>query len=326
MRSIQFLGPKNAVLTTASMPEARANEALVRADLTGISAGTERMWFSGTASALKSGRRGYPYTPGYAFVGTVIAVGAEFEGLSAGDRVFATKPHASHAFLKQDDYWFKLPAFLSDEDALATALTATCIHAIHRSEVMIGDAVAVAGLGTLGLLMLQVLSATVCGPVVALTRGTAKLELALSNGASHALTYEEFAVRRKTLPHIQSVFECSGVSDNVARVSSIPRSQGNVVLTGFYNDPISVDGEAVFSNELKLIGVRGTGSNEEASEFNRWSRRRNITFAFDLVSSGRVRAKELVSHEFPATDFAKAFELIESTDPYLLVCLRWGIS
>lgn len=85
----------------------------------GISLGTERMWFDGSASALRSGRRSYPYRPGYALVGRVALAGSEFSGTSIGSRVFAMKPHGSHAVLTASDLWLPLPDRLDDDDALS---------------------------------------------------------------------------------------------------------------------------------------------------------------------------------------------------------------
>jgi 3-hydroxyethyl bacteriochlorophyllide a dehydrogenase len=291
--------------------------------LSGISAGTERMWFNGTAAALRSGRRGYPYRPGYASVGEVIEIGGDFSGLQPGDRVFAIKPHASYLVVDKGDIWFRLPPLVSDEDALATSLAASCIHAIHRSGVTVGEAVAVGGLGMLGMIYLQVLAATVGGPILALTRTPEKISLALSGGATHACVYDALADRLTALPPIHCAFECSGAPANVSRLMAVLAAQGRLVLGGFYNDPIPVDGETLFAKELTFFGVRATGSAQENNEYNRWDRRRNLQFAFELVQAGKVRIQHLVSHRFNAADFAEAYQLIDSGSSYLQVCIDW---
>ena len=311
----------------SELPRITEKQALIETVISGISAGTERMWFDGSSSALKSGRRSYPYRPGYELVGRAVEVGNAFSGLSVGDRVFAMKPHASHAILGPGDVWFRLPDHVSDQDALAISLTATSIHAIHRSAITLGDAVAVAGLGVLGMIMLQVLSATIGGPVVALTQSAEKIETALANGATHALTYDSLPTHQSTLPPLQCAFECSGVAANVDRIIRVPRSQGAVVLAGFYNEAIALDGEAIFAKELTIIGVRATGGTQENNEYNRWDRQRNTMLAFSLVAAGKVKVAHLITHSFPIDQFLRAYQLIAGAatgraQP-LQVCLSW---
>ncbi|HVB15886.1 MAG TPA: zinc-binding alcohol dehydrogenase, partial [Stellaceae bacterium] len=320
---IQFSGPYRASIEIASAPRPGPAQAVVKTALSGISAGTERMWFNGTAAALRSGRRGYPYRPGYASVGEVIEIGDDFVGLKPGDRVFVMKPHASHVTIENKDIWFPLPSALSDEDALATSLAASAVHAVHRSGITVGDAVAVGGLGMLGMIYLQVLAATIGGPILALTRSPQKIALALAGGASHSSTYETMADILTELPPIHGAFECSGAAANVSRLMAVLASQGHLVLGGFYNDPIPIDGEALFANELALFGVRATGSAQEGNEYNRWGRRRNLQFAFDLVRTGKVQVRHLVSHRFEAAEFSEAYRLIDSCASYLQVCIDW---
>ncbi|HEX3936050.1 MAG TPA: zinc-binding dehydrogenase, partial [Xanthobacteraceae bacterium] len=242
LRYIEFLAPNRAVMARTGLPVPAPDEALIETVLSGISAGTERMWFDGSAGALRSGRRAYPYRPGYALVGRVAAAGAEFAEAPVGARVFAMKPHGSHTVLRRHDPWVALPEALDDDDALAIALTATALHAIHRSAMTVGDGAVVAGLGALGFIMVQVLAASFAGPVIALTGTAEKARLALEHGASAALTYADLPDARATLPPIQTVFECSGVAANVARLLPLARPQGEIVLAGFYNEPVALDG------------------------------------------------------------------------------------
>ncbi|HEY5209637.1 MAG TPA: zinc-binding alcohol dehydrogenase [Stellaceae bacterium] len=299
---------------------------LPNTDLSGISLGTERMWLDGSAAALRSGRRAYPYRPGYELVGRVAAVGPAFADAAVGSRVFAMKPHGSHALLQRRDSWVALPETLGDEDAVAVALTATALHAVHRSAMTVGDGAVVAGLGTLGFILLQVLAASFAGPVIALTGTAEKAALALRHGASAVLTYDDLPAMRASLPPIQTVFECSGAAANVARVASLARSQGEIVLAGFYNEPIALDGETLFDRELTLKGVRAAGAHVSGGDYNRWDRRRNLALATTLVAAGKVRAHALVTHRFPAARFADAYRLIADraeSRAAIQICLDW---
>jgi 2-desacetyl-2-hydroxyethyl bacteriochlorophyllide A dehydrogenase len=320
---IEFAEPHQAVLKTTDLPRPGRTQAVLETTLSGLSAGTERMWYNGTASGLRSGRRGYPYRPGYELVGRVVDIGDDFGGVQPGDRVFALKPHASHVLLDKTDLWFRLPDTIADEDALAISLAATSIHAVHRADITIGDAVAVAGLGMLGMIIIQVLAATIGGPILALTRTAEKVARALQSGATHACSYETITESLPKLPPIYCAFECSGVPQNVDRLMKVPASQGRIVLAGFYNDSIPIDGEELFAKELTLLGVRATGSETSSNEYNRWDRRRNLDFAFELVRTQKVRLQHLVTHRFVAERFAEAYALIDGGASFQQVCLDW---
>lgn len=310
MRYIEFPAPHRAVMSHAARPEPGPAEAVIETVQSAISLGTERMWFDGSASALRSGRRVYPYRPGYALVGRVASAGADFADVPAGARLFAMKPHGSHALLRRDDPWVALPDDVGDDDAAAIALTATALHALHRSAMTLGDGAVVAGLGGLGFALLQVLASSFAGPVVALTGSPAKAALARERGAALALTYAELPDALAGLPPIQAAFECSGVAANVARLQPLVRPQGEIVLAGFYNEPVALDGESLFARELTVKSVRAAGASDGATQYNRWDRKRNLALARDLVAAGKVGARGLVTHRFPASRFEDVYRLV----------------
>jgi 2-desacetyl-2-hydroxyethyl bacteriochlorophyllide A dehydrogenase len=310
MRYIEFPAPNRAVMNHVVLPAPGPDEAIVESVQSAISLGTERMWLDGSAAALRSGRRGYPYRPGYALVGRVAAAGADFADAAVGARLFAMKPHGSHAVLRRDEPWVALPDHVSDDDAAAIALTATALHAVHRSAMMLGDGAVVAGLGALGFVLLQVLAASFAGPVVALTNSAEKAALARARGATLALTYAELSGAVAALPPIQSAFECSGIAANVARLQPLLRAQGEIVLAGFYNEPVALDGETLFARELTVKSVRAAGATGGDSEYNRWDRKRNLVLARDFVAAGKVGTRGLITHRFPAARFDDAYRLV----------------
>jgi 2-desacetyl-2-hydroxyethyl bacteriochlorophyllide A dehydrogenase len=265
MVSLALDGPRSIDMQRKPMPLLEDNCVRVEAVVTGVSAGTERMWYGGTNPAIKSGRRGYPYYPGYEFVGRVVETGTDVLDIEAGELVFAMKPHGSHAILGPDDYWAVLPDDLDPDDAVATALTATNVHALHRAGTLAGDAVAVIGMGTLGLLCCQVLRATGAGEVIAISRSARKRELALELGASLALDPADPELTEQVLGctgdrGVDVAMEWAGVDSAVHTALRVVRNQGRVVVGGFHVEPFSVSGEIFFAKEITVHSVRGSGS------------------------------------------------------------------
>lgn len=305
-----------------------ADGVIVRALVTGISAGTERMWYDGSSPALVSGRRSYPYYPGYEFVGQIVVAGDQVANAKVGDRVFAMVPHAEYAVLGPNALWTVLPERFDSEAALAIALTATGVHAIHQAKPQMGDSVAVVGLGVVGLIAIQVAKAAGAGQVIAIGRSQWKRDLAAALGADHVLDAGDPALVRRvqTLTEGRGVdvaIECAGASEAVGTATSVTRSQGRVVIEGFHTRPFAVSGEDIFSKELTIVGVRSIGSHE-ASEFNRWSRRANFDLACALVLQGKVKNAPVITHRLPVAEIAKGYDLIhKANEPYLQILLEW---
>lgn len=329
MRQVIVTAPWHAVIEEIPTPDISSSQFFVEALITGVSAGTERMWFDGSNPAIMSGRRKYPYHPGYEFVGRVVAVGSEVRRLKVGDRIFAMKPHASHVVIENGDYWHKLPDDVSDENALAIALTATNLHAIHRSQMQVGDIAAVIGLGTVGMLCCQALRCAGAGMVIAVGRSEWKRRLALSLGADAAFSPEDPDLERLVTNAtgergVDVAFECAGTNAAIMTTVSMVRSQGRIAIIGFHTSPLSVSGEHLFAKELSIFGVRSAGNIDEVTEYNRWNRKEYIRLAAQLVCSGQVVMDGLITHRFPAGGVAQAYDLIGGRSPdYLQVVLDW---
>lgn len=325
MKQLIFESERKLAIREGLTPKAGPNQALLRTLVTGISAGTEGMWWNGTATALRTGRKTYPYFPGYELVGEVVEVGEGFQGLALGDRVFAMKPHADHALLTSNDIWFRLPVDFPLERALGIALTGTSLHAIHRSGITVGDSCAVVGLGILGLCMLQTLAQGMSAPVIAVTSDPRKRELARTLGACETLGHGD-ALPAPWLNGVSTTFDCSGVNSGVATAVKLAADQGTVVAAGFYTEPMELDGEAMFSKELTIRSVRATGTAGAATPFNPWTREATMRLAAEMVFKGSVQNDALITHRIQMKDARDAYQMIvDKTEPYLQVVMNWNI-
>lgn len=320
---IVFVGARKCELATADIPKPGDNEILIETMISGISAGTEGMWYTGEALALKSGRKSYPYFPGYELVGRVAGVGTNVTDFEIGDRVFTMKPHASYVIANvEKDVIFKLEDQISNEDALAIALTGTALHATHRSGVTMCDKVAVVGLGIVGYICIQVLAKVARCRVLALTSSAEKARVAQELGAEHACTYADAGTVSGFGAY--AAFECSGTSSGFTHCQQLLRDQGKIIATGFYNQPITLDGEQMFSKELNLCMVRAGGHGLENNPFNRWSRLENLAAANRLVQSGTIKLANLVTHKLSPGDFEQVYQLIaDGKQKYGQIIVEW---
>jgi NADPH:quinone reductase-like Zn-dependent oxidoreductase len=80
MKKLVFPGPYQIEFQQQSLPVISTNQVLVATDYSLISPGTELALYTGTHTGLSNPNNSwakYPFSPGYAIVGRVIAVGSE---------------------------------------------------------------------------------------------------------------------------------------------------------------------------------------------------------------------------------------------------------
>ena len=88
----------------------------------------------------------------------------------------------------------------------------------------------------------------------------------------------------------------------MARLLTLARPGGAVVLAGFYTENLSLDFEAMFAKELTVKATRSIGEGD--------ARARNLARAGSLIASGRVRMPRVAAQRFAAEDFAEAYRLV----------------
>ncbi|MEA4911359.1 MAG: hypothetical protein VB092_01945 [Oscillospiraceae bacterium] len=158
------------------------NEAVLRAEATMISAGTELS----RVFAIKQGFT-YPVRPGYCAVGRVLAKGSALTDIDVGGRVFYSGPHASVCRLyrgerTQEPMLFPLPADIDPQAAALITLGLVAMSGVNATQVKLGDTLAVFGLGAIGLIAARSTknaargsSASIPCPVAARSRGSSAL-------------------------------------------------------------------------------------------------------------------------------------------------------
>src|SRR5580658_1784351 len=115
--------PFQVEVREVELPPPAANQILVAAEVSAVSAGTELAVYTGTHQWLLDPNLPdwkFPFRPGYSAAGTVAAVGAKVTGWKVGDRVSYPGNHASAELLtlghERGRLW-KLPAKLDAERA-----------------------------------------------------------------------------------------------------------------------------------------------------------------------------------------------------------------
>ncbi len=279
-----------------------------------------------------------PVPLGYSASGMVVEVGSEATEFRVGQRVAcAGVGYASHAevIVVPRTLAVPLPEGLSFEEGSFGTLGAIAMQAVRQADVRVGELVGVIGLGLLGNLVAQILVAS--GARVAATDlDPAKRELALQLGVEAVGTdIGEVGRQISSGMGLDAIIIAAGSSES-GIIQSCPaalRHRGRVVVLGFVG--MDCPHQEFYNKELELRMSMSYGpgrydpSYEEKGRdypypFVRWTEQRNIASFLGLVSGGRVGLGKLITHRFPFDDSLKAYELMESRQPYLGIVLNYA--
>jgi threonine dehydrogenase-like Zn-dependent dehydrogenase len=208
---------------------------------------------------------------------------------------------------------FKIPDSVSFEEATFLEPLWGAYKWVEMAEPMPGDTAVVTGLGTIGILVMQVLRQYVSRIIVSEV-SEKRLQLARELGADVVIN----AAREDPLAKVieltgngrsfsgrgggcaDIVIECSGVPSVFKQAIEMTRTGGHIVLVGLYEHEISFDVNRIIHKQLRLVSSFNYGRRPPSEE---------IPDCMDLIASGKVRVKPLISHEFPLDKIMPAFEV-----------------
>ena len=175
---------------------------------------------------------------------------------------------------------------------------AVALHAIDQTQPQPGDTVVVTGLGIIGICAIQILRSKGITDIIASGRRQKRLEIAKESGASVVVdaakddivpVVEEYTKGRKA----DAVIECAGVPSAFHQAIQMIHRGGKVNLVGLYMEPVEWNPSFIVSNDMMLIGCG-----------LRW----DLPGAIDLLESGKVDTRGMITHEFPLDKTKEAFD------------------
>jgi L-iditol 2-dehydrogenase len=208
---------------------------------------------------------------------------------------------------------------VSTAEAALSEPTACSLHGVFRSGVQAGDTIVVVGAGTIGLLAVGLFSLYSPERLIVIDRGSAQRSAALAMGATHYLVEGEddviATVRDVTEGRGADVsLEAAGHPNAVRTAVAATARGGKLVLEGIsgtdHVEPFDVD--QIVLGDLRVEGVFAYPS-------------RVFGRALELIDSGLLDVKPLITHRLPLVEVDHAFELIEDTqEPSIKVLLEPG--
>jgi polar amino acid transport system substrate-binding protein len=279
---------------------------------------------------------------GYSASGIVAAVGEGVSSFSVGDRVAcAGADYASHAEMISvpQNLCVRLPDSISFEEGAFGTLGAIALQGVRLSQPTLGESFVVIGLGLLGQITVQLLTANGCR-VFGVDIDESKLNLAKQLGAEVCSLPADAHRNVKEWSRgrgADAVIITAATSSNepVELAGDISRAKGRVVAVGAVG--MDLPRGPYFSKELSFQISMSYGPGRYDPEYEerghdypfgyvRWTEGRNLEAFFDLVANKSVDVGRLISHRFAIDDGEDAYKLIsgETKAPYLGIVLQYN--
>ncbi|MGB2868442.1 MAG: bi-domain-containing oxidoreductase [Bacteroidota bacterium] len=267
---------------------------------------------------------------GYSASGVVLATGEGVSHVKAGARVAcAGGGFANHAefIVVPKNLCVAVPRGADLADAAYTTLGAIALQGVRQAEPMLGEIVAVIGLGLVGQLTVQLLKANGCA-VIGIDLDQHAVNLAEESGA-------DVAIRRgKDVKKIIDAFtQGHGVdaviitaatkSDDPVRLAGeLCREKGRVVLVGDVGLHLPRPPYYMKELDFRLSRSYGPGRYDVNYEergvdypfgYVRWTEQRNMAEFLRLLAGGQVDVKKLTTHRFKVDDAKAAYAMISGS-------------
>lgn len=330
--NIVFAGPNNVVVQHEPVPEVGPHEILVHANRSLISTGTECIILGHAFEPNTHWDRWvrYPMHPGYSLVGDVVAVGSEVSCFLGRERVCLRHNHRQYTVANAADATV-IPDAISDEDATWYGLANIAQIGVRQAEPVLGQTVAVIGLGILGQLVCQYSRLFGAREVIAVDTASARLELARSHGATIDLQVSAEAAADEVMQVTNGkgadvVFEVTGNAEVLPAALRLARRFGTVMLLGDTGYPSRqhLTGDLV-TRGLRIVGAHDTLPPAASSDHARWSHREMTDLFFRYLEWRDMRVGDMVTHRFSPVDAPKAFDLLQHhRDDAMGVIFDWS--
>jgi L-iditol 2-dehydrogenase len=305
MKSLRLHGHGDLCLHEEPAPTPGAGEALVRVNAVGI-CGSDLHWFG--EAGIGDARLEKP-----------LVLGHEFAGVTESGRLVAVDPaipchvcefceqgnpnlclnlrFAGHGTedgaLREIIAWpsdclYPLPDSLSDADGVMLEPLGVALHAVDLGKLRLGMTVGVFGCGPIGLLILQLARLAGAAGMYVTEPLPHRLEVARRLGAREWTSGQMVDV----------AFEVAGENEAVETAIAAVKPGGRVILVGIpASDRTSFSASVARRKGLTI----------------KLARRMKFTYprAIQLVESGLVDVRSLVTHRFPFEQAAEAFAVAE---------------
>ncbi len=335
MKALVLEAYNKLVYKEVPTPEIADHEVLVRVKACGI-CGSDVHGMDGS-----SGRRIPPIIMGHEASGTIAKMGKNVRNWKISDRVtfdstiypqddwftkrgqYNLSDHRRVLGVSPGDYrqngafaeyvvvpdhiLYRIPDNVTFEQAAMVEPVAVAAHAIGLTKIALNDTVVVVGAGMIGLFLIQLLSQTSAGKIIAVDLDPRKLELAKNFGADETLDSNAM-VMENIKTHTEDrgadvVFEAVGLSTTLTLAVESVRKGGSVTLIGNLVPKAELPLQSVVTRQITI-----QGSCAICGEYD---------LVLKMMSEGKIDVSKMISAVVPLADGADWFKKLYDKTPGL---------
>ncbi len=279
-----------------------------------------------------------PMPLGYSAAGVVLARSQEVSDLKPGDKVACGGAGHAEVIFVPKNLAVPVPEGVDFESACFATLGSIALQGVRVAELVVGEKVAVIGLGLLGLITIQLVKASGCR-VVGTDLNCDRLALAEKLGCDRVCTPDRLAnIVGEFTGNLgaDAVIVTAATKSNepTELAAEISRKKGRISAVGSFK--MDIPRRPFYQKELQLRLSTSYGPGRYDAEYEQkgidypqayvpWTEQRNMACVLDLIEQGKLDVKSLTSHYFPIERAEDAYKLVrgEVQEPYLGIVLTY---
>ncbi len=313
--AVLFAAKGELAMREVSLREPASDECVIATHYSSISAGTEKLLFTGKLPGMP--HLVYPLVPGYEAAGIVESVGPDAIGIAVGDEVFVggsmCYTDVNAAFGGQSSRTVKKAAQLVKlhgiplAHAPLLALAATSLHGVLRVPTVAGKRVAVVGMGAIGQFAARFLATMGCAALYEADIATDRLGRV---AGCTSIDLNATSLAEAVPGGLDIVFEATGASGVIGACAKALAMGGTIVLLSYY-DELQTPFVDLFIKEATLVASR------------EWAHP-DLLAARDAIADGAVRVDDLATTIIPVERYDDAYARAFGDSSTLKVVLQWA--
>lgn len=232
----------------------------------------------------------------------------------------------------------KLDNDTKGEDAVLVDAVASAFHPVARNFPDDNEKVLVVGSGIIGLMVVACLSALGSkADITILARHKFQGDLAGRYGADNVVytrdgdyfstfaditggaLYKPIIGKRVMTGGFDRVFECVGSDLSIDESLRFTKQGGTMVLIGLASAPRGVDWTPIWLKEVKLHGAYWASTESIGGKTAS-----TYSHTLDLIQSGKIDTRPLVTHVFDIKDYKKALEVASNKGKHKSIKVLFG--
>lgn len=339
MKALVSYNPYDYRYEEVAMPEIGPKEILLKVKGCGICAGDIKAYHGGIRIWGTSEENRYieaPVIGGHEFCGEVVSMGAEVTEYEIGDILVSEQivPCNECKFCREGKYWMcersavfgfkqyaqggfaeyvklsencinhKVPNGFTLEQAVLIEPIACGMHAVEKGNIQHSDVVVVAGLGAIGLAIVNMARLYIPKLIIGIDMKANRLQMAKEFGADVVLNPSECDVAEEIKRLTDGLgcdlyIEASGSEKSVVQGLESLKNLGKYVQMGVFADLVKADWNVIGDGkEISIYGSHLSGLDYPA--------------VIKGIESGLIKTDGLISHKYKLENWQDAFKAAEN--------------